>query len=240
MTPIAFHALFEMLAYSSGFYFYLWLRKQNPDGLDSKTRLTHMAGAILGAAIGSKLLGIAEHSELWPLLTKSPIVFLSAKTILGAIIGGTIGVEIAKSTTGITKSTGDLYVYPLIIAISVGRVGCFLMGADDGTWGNKAIGLFAMDSGHGELRYPTPLFEIVFLILLGLILRLFQSRQNLINGLLFKLFILSYCGFRFCIEFIKPVTVWPPLNLSMIQMVAMLTIIVYTVLIARELNLKVN
>src|SRR5471030_1346848 len=90
------HLVLESLAYIIGFRLYLYLRKRQNDTLDDASRLTVLIGAIVGAAVTSKALGFAEHPELWALAMKNPVYLLAAKTILGGLLGGIIGVEIAK------------------------------------------------------------------------------------------------------------------------------------------------
>ena len=64
-------------------------------------------------------------------------------------------------------------------------------------------------------RHPTQLYEIAFLIVLGIAL-LLRMRHSHENGRLFRLFMLGYLAFRFAVEFIKPVYN-PYLGLSAIQ-----------------------
>ena len=219
------HAVFEALAYFIGVRLYLWLRRRSPDPVSDPNRWTVLIGAIAGAGLGSKLLGFAEHPELWPLVTVNPASLLAAKTILGGLLGGIIGVEIAKKATGITRSTGDLYVFPLLAGIIIGRLGCALTGVSDGTWGDATHLPWGFDAGDGIIRHPTPLYEILFLTALAATLWLARSRLRprlrLKNGDLFKLFILAYCAWRFLIEFLKPVTTYALTNnLNIVQNIA--------------------
>ena len=202
------HAVFEALAYAVGFRLYLWLRKQSPDPIDDQGRLAALIGAIAGAGLGSKLLGFAEHPELWAQTAVNLAAVLSAKSILGGLLGGLIGVEIAKKAGGVTRSTGDLYVFPLLTAIIIGRVGCLLTGVSDGTWGDATHFILGFDAGDGVKRHPTPLYEILFLADLALFLRLIRRRLTLRPGDLFRVFMLAYCAWRFVIEFLKPVTTY--------------------------------
>jgi phosphatidylglycerol---prolipoprotein diacylglyceryl transferase len=57
------------------------------------------------------------------------------KTIVGGLAGGWIGVELVKREFGIRRKTGDLFVFPIIIGTCFGRVGCFLEGLEDHTYG---------------------------------------------------------------------------------------------------------
>lgn len=215
------HAVFEALAWFTGFRLYLWLRRQTADSFSDRARLSVLIGAAAGAGLGSKLLGLAEHPELWPLIAANPANLLAAKTILGGLLGGIIGVEIAKAATGIRRSTGDLYVFPLLTAIMIGRIGCLLTGVSDGTWGDATQFVLGYDAGDGVIRHPTPLYEIVFLAVLTGGLWLVRRRISLRSGDLFKLFILAYCAWRFVIEFLKPVTTYAlGNNLNIVQNIA--------------------
>ena len=50
------HLVFETLGYFVGFRVYLWMRRRRGDVIADGTRWSIIAAAILGAAIGSKLL----------------------------------------------------------------------------------------------------------------------------------------------------------------------------------------
>ena len=75
--------------------------------------------------------------------------------IVGGLLGGWAGVEIAKRVLRIRYSTGDLFVFPLVVGMSIGRVGCFLTGLDDHTCGTWTGLPWAVDFGDGP-RHPTP------------------------------------------------------------------------------------
>jgi phosphatidylglycerol:prolipoprotein diacylglycerol transferase len=75
-------------------------------------------------------------------------------------------VEIVKRSIGLRTSTGDLYAIPLAIGIAIGRIGCFLTGLSDNTYGNPTSLPWAINFGDGIPRHPTQLYEIVFLLAL--------------------------------------------------------------------------
>jgi phosphatidylglycerol:prolipoprotein diacylglycerol transferase len=162
-------------------------------------------GAIFGALVGSKVLAWVEswpdYWQLWQ-ATPSVSIFAGGKTIVGGLLGGWLGVEIAKKFMGIGFSTGDVYVFPLIVGMSIGRVGCFLTGLADHTYGNHTSLPWGVDFGDGP-RHPTQLYDIVFLMLLGAAL-LVRMRWPYPNGRIFRLFIFAYCVYRLAVEFIKP------------------------------------
>lgn len=91
---------------------------------------------------------------------------IGGKTIVGGLIGGLLTVELIKRYIGLRTSTGDLYVIPLAAGIAIGRIGCFLTGLSDNTYGTPTSLPWGIDFGDGVRRHPTQLYEIAFLILL--------------------------------------------------------------------------
>ena len=200
------HGVMEVIAYSAGFQLYLLLRRKwKGKVVPIEQNLWVIVGAIFGALVGSKLLAWAEswhdYFRFWK-LTHNLAMLAGGKTIVGGLLGGWIGVEGAKKILGITFSTGDLYVFPLIVGMSIGRVGCFFTGLPDHTYGNFTNLPWAVNFGDGP-RHPTQLYDIVFLLLLGLAL-IARMRSPYANGRIFRLFMFSYCLYRFGVEFIKP------------------------------------
>jgi MYXO-CTERM domain-containing protein len=89
---------------------------------------------------------------------------------------------------------------------------------------------WAVDFGDGP-RHPTQLYEIAFLMLLGLALAL-RARRPHFNGELFRLFIFGYLAFRFAIEFLKP-RYAPWLGLSAIQVTTLVGMIACVIMLSR-------
>ncbi|MEZ0369957.1 MAG: prolipoprotein diacylglyceryl transferase, partial [Candidatus Sericytochromatia bacterium] len=97
--------------------------------------------------------------------------------------------------------TGDAYVLPLCVGIALGRIGCFLTGLDDHTYGLATTLPWGVDFGDGLLRHPTQLYEAAFMLLLApLGARLARLRP----GAGFQAFMAGYCAFRLGIEWLKP------------------------------------
>jgi phosphatidylglycerol---prolipoprotein diacylglyceryl transferase len=198
------HFIFEALAYATGFHVYRHLRARTTDPITSETRWTVIAAAAVGAAIGSKGLFWFEdpHRTLEALHTHLAYL-MAGKTIVGGLLGGTVAVEIAKSACGERRSTGDLFVVPLCIGIAIGRLGCFLTGLDDHTYGSATMLPWGVDFGDGVARHPTQLYEALFV--LGLAFAIARAPRSILrNGDRFKLFMLAYLGFRLAIDFLKP------------------------------------
>jgi phosphatidylglycerol---prolipoprotein diacylglyceryl transferase len=201
-ASIPIHFICETLAYFLGYRYYAYLRRHSTDAISDQNRLLIFIGAAAGAFLGSHLVGIFENPP--QLKHFSLFYFMGNKTILGGFMGGLIGVELTKKRLGVTHSSGDLMVYPLILAMIIGRVGCFLAGLEDGTYGIATNLPWGINFGDGIQRHPTNLYEIVFWIVLWLTLKAIDSKYTLADGARFKLFMAAYLLFRFSIEFIKP------------------------------------
>jgi uncharacterized radical SAM superfamily Fe-S cluster-containing enzyme len=175
-----------------------------------------MLGAVAGALLGAKLLAWAESLPLIIQRWDDWRMLQGGKTIVGAVLGGWMGVEFVKRRLGLSHPSGDIYVFPLILGMCIGRVGCFLTGLEDGTFGVATTLPWGVDFGDGIHRHPTQLYEIAWLVgAAGVFLwRRATGRQR---GCMFSQFLFSYLAFRFGAEFIKPRFTAPYLHLSAIQ-----------------------
>lgn len=196
------HILFESLAYAVAFR--LLLRNVRKDFILPSQRSSIIVGGMVGALFGAKVLVLLQHidfiSQNWQQLL---LLLVQGKTVVGALLGGVIGVELTKKLLGIYQSTGDVFVYPLIVGTAVGRMGCFLTGLSDRTYGVATTLPWGVDFGDGIPRHPTQLYEILFLLILMIFLRI-RRRYQRQEGDLFKFYMVAYLGFRFLIDFIKP------------------------------------
>src|SRR5262249_24408376 len=86
-------------------------------------------------------------------------VVVGGKAIVGGLIGGLVGGELEKRWAGLTRRTGDLFAMPLALGIAIGRIGCFLSGLPDRTYGTPSSLPWAVDFGDGIPRHPTQLYE---------------------------------------------------------------------------------
>lgn len=198
------HLLFETLAYATGFALFR-LQRRRSDILEAPTRWSLVVAAILGAVLGSKMLHHLANPSRWPEYAAHPWLLLGGKTIVGALLGGWAVVEVAKLWLGIKVRTGDVYVLPLLVGMAVGRIGCFLAGLTDGTYGSPTQLPWGVDFGDGIARHPTQIYEILFLALLAAWLyRPSLAGVALPTGLRFRAFILGYLAFRLAIDQLKP------------------------------------
>ncbi len=196
------HGLFEVLAYAVGFAVYRRERARRGDFLEEGTRWSVVVAAILGAALASKLLHHLAHPSELGLRLADPRLLLGGKTIVGGLLGGWIAVELVKRRLGIRRRTGDLFAVPLAVGIAVGRIGCFLAGLADDTYGIRTSSFLGVDLGDGVGRHPVQLYEAA--ALLGLAAILSRERWFAGEGARFRAFLASYLVLRLALDFLKP------------------------------------
>ena len=221
-VAIPAHPIFELLGYTIGFqcYRYLRAREKPQERLPLEVTAWLLAAAVMGAAVGSKVLAWVESWPDYWAVRNDPSEWMGAKTIIGGLLGAWIGVEIAKRIMQVRRNTGDGFVLSLCVGIAIGRIGCFLTGLPDHTYGIATSLPWGVDFGDGIRRHPTQLYESFLMIPLGLALW-WRSRQPHPNGELFRLFLGIYLTFRFFVEFIKP-TYRPYLGLSALQLASLI------------------
>lgn len=204
LSPALWHLVFEVLAYFCALRYFLYLRQRHATALgNQENMLVVLAGMAAGAVLGSKMLVWLQYPEFLWLHRADPDAWLAGKTIVGGLLGGWLGVEIAKRVQGIHERTGDLIVFPLILGIAIGRVGCFAAGLADDTSGIATDLLTGIDFGDGVRRHPTQLYEIAFLAALACLLARARAR-GVGGGRLYRWFMFAYLAFRFGIDFLKP------------------------------------
>lgn len=220
------HVVFETLAYAAGFRVYLRLRERAGDALNETDRWWVIAAAALGAVAGSKLLYWFEDPRLTLAHWSDPAYLMGGKTIVGALIGGLIAVELIKLRLGIRQRTGDLFAVPLCVGMAIGRIGCFLTGVEDYTAGTATALPWGVNFGDGIYRHPTQLYEALFVLALGAFLWR-RMRRPQAPGEIFRMFMAAYFGFRLACDFLKP-DVRVLLGLSSIQWACALMLAYYS------------
>ena len=219
--PVHPHLLFEIVAYAVAWRLFVRDRaRQDPVG-DAMTRAVLLTVVIVGGVVGAKLSFLLEDPAATLAHLTDPVWLFQGRSIIGALLGGLLSVELAKPLLGVTVATGDVYVRPLVVGLAVGRVGCFLAGVSDGTHGVPVA--WGMDLGDGVPRHPTALYEIVFLAVLGVGLARWRPARD---GDRFKAFMVAYLGWRLVIEAWKTQP-FPWLGLSGIQLLCVLGLLWY-------------
>ena len=180
------HVVFELLGYVTAVGLVVWQRSRVGDTLRRDQRVMVAAAALIGSVAGSWLLA-------WP----------SGKTVVGGLIGGLVAVEWIKRRIGVTVRTGDLFVFPACVGMAIGRIGCFLSGLSDNTYGVATTWVLGVDFGDGVRRHPTQLYDMAFLALLAGVLWALRHRFTRPGGL-FRAFMVAYFTWRLGVDFLKP------------------------------------
>ncbi len=211
----------------------LWRRtqaQQQRGGALAPGNFGVLVGLLIGAGLGNKLVFLIERPDVVLTMWRGGSLMFPGQSIVGGLLGGLIGVEIAKKLTGQTRSTGDAMVWPIAVGLAIGRIGCFVAGLHDDTYGLPTALPWGVDFGDAVPRHPAQLYEIAIVLPLGWAL----SRAHFATpGLAFKLFLASYLLWRFGVEFLKPVPLAWPLGLSGIQWTCLVALAVYLPLTLR-------
>jgi len=196
------HFFFELLAYAVAGAVYWRRRRALGDHLSTEARWAIASAAVVGAVFGSRILFWFEDPQRTVGQLTNLQYLAGGQTIVGALIGGWIAVEWQKRRLHISQPTGDLFAVPIALGAAVGRIGCFLSGLPDGTYGLPASVPWAIDLGDGIPRHPTALYESAFMFAVAFALTRFERRAAI--GELFLGLIAAYLAFRVVVDFWKP------------------------------------
>lgn len=195
------HSLFDGLAWASGgalgVAVYRWRLKAATGQLATVVGPGYFAALAIGAIPGAWLAG--------SLNTMRGATAILSHSIVGALAGAIVGVELYKALRGVKGSTGGIFVGSFALGCVVGRWGCLFAGLPDFTYGTPTTLPWAVDLGDGIGRHPVEVYESLcmagFLIvwLWGLALRApWAMRRG------FYVLCVWYGLQRFAWEFLKP------------------------------------
>ena len=239
-----FNALYTAVMFFAMVMLVFMLRRsQSKLSISPIDKLIIGLAAFIGAMLMCKVPFVLTSD--WENLFALQTWFGNGKTITFGIIGGYLGVELAKFFLGIKAKTGDTFALPVAVTVAIGRVGCFVGGCcfgieTDLPWGVKFA--FAEDAGT-LLRHPTQLYETTFhLAMAALILvafewlRLNESDENgralssrLLRGNLIKIYLIAYLSYRIVTEWIRPEPDFA-MGLTIYQWISMALIPVFVML----------
>ena len=195
------HLIFDLLAYAVGTLLVLKVFKSKTQLIENENvRYAYYTIVIVGAFFGAFIVG-----SINTYLSIESDSLIIGKSILGAIIGGIVAVEAFKKIMKIKGSTGAYFVPSLVIGITIGRIGCFMSGLDDYTYGIETNFFLAYDFGDGILRHPVQLYEsFTMLLFFVYVVYVYFNHKNYFEKNIFYQFILLYATQRFIWEFLKP------------------------------------
>jgi phosphatidylglycerol:prolipoprotein diacylglycerol transferase len=200
---VLIHTIFDLLAWVSAAAMAWWVGRERWLARSGRRRWTPLTDPGYFIALGVGALAGAFAFGSWNLELAQR--FVLGHSIAGAIAGGIVGVELFKLATGVRESTGIGFVAPLALGIAVGRIGCFLAGLPDYTYGVPTALPWGVDFGDGIPRHPVQLYEsAAMLAFLALFLFKIAVGSPLFLRQGFYLFVGWYGVQRFAWEFLKP------------------------------------
>src|SRR5262245_45127136 len=192
-----------------GFLVSAWIvaKRLREYGVDPEASSTILIYAMIGGVVGSKLYFAVDE---W-LRTGTPFLPLllsrAGITWYGGLIGGTLLVVLATRLHGLpTRVIASSVAASAPFGQACGRIGCFLVGDDDGRetdlpWGvafpEGAPPTIDPATGRVFAVHPTQLYEVAWLLLLGA----FLWRRRHSSTFLFGEYLIGAGIGRFVIEF---------------------------------------
>ena len=201
MTNATLGTFFTTFAYVVGamvFYLDVRGRKMATHGI-GLVALWGACGGVLGAKATEWLL------SNYDILKSQPLVFFDpqsgGRTIIGGVVVGWIGVEIAKRQLGIKRSTGDSFALALSAGEFIGRIGCFFHGCCSGQ--TCAPSTLLSIHQHNSWRFPSQLMLSLAALFTFAVLLWLRRKRELPEGALWRLYLLMFGASRFLIEFAR-------------------------------------
>lgn len=229
------HYALEWIALATGLAVYRAgrLRRGEP-GLTAPGSFVILISCLLGAGIGNKLASIVDDPSRVTGSLADLRLWLDGQSIVGALLGGWIGVEVGKKVAGRSDRTGDGYVVPILVGIAIGRLGCFLAGLHDGTYGLPTRLPWGVDFGDGLARHPTQLYESLLAAVAAATWPYWRRGVAGTPGLAFRMFMLGYLLWRIGIDTLKPVPYAYACGLSGIQWISVAGVLALLIGLARD------
>jgi phosphatidylglycerol:prolipoprotein diacylglycerol transferase len=136
--------------------FLFWKKRARQD-----RRLVFIYGAALvGAFFGAKVIYLLAEGWLHFGAPDMWLQLAAGKSILGALLGGYVFVEMAKRHVGYQSATGDDFALIAPVSIGLGRVGCLLHGCCLGAVCSP--GWYTLKDANGATRWPAVPVELTF------------------------------------------------------------------------------
>ncbi len=156
--------------------------------------------ALVSAFVGAKVVYLLAEGWLYWESPDRWLILATGKTVIGALLGGFAGVEIAKKCVGYQAPTGDWFAIVAPVGITLGRVGCLLHGCCNGIACSRAW--WTLRDARGIERWPAVPAEIGFnLIAIGAVG--VMRRRGILPGQHFHIYLIGYGVFRFMHEFLR-------------------------------------
>jgi prolipoprotein diacylglyceryltransferase len=159
-------------------------------------------GALSGAYLGAKVAFLI--AEGWR-FREDGLALASGHSITGALVGGVLGVELAKALVGMRQGTGDLFALSVPLAVAIGRVGCLAAGCCPGV--ECAQSWWSVTDALGASRWPAAAVELLF-NLAFFAWAIMATQRGWLPGRRFAVYLILYGTFRFGHEFLRDDSRW--------------------------------
>jgi phosphatidylglycerol---prolipoprotein diacylglyceryl transferase len=210
------HAVFILLG--TAIALFVSVRAAQRAGRWDQDFLIIVAGGLVGAAVLARYGLVLRYLQDANAPTLRGFLAYGGKSLLGGLAGAYGGVVITKRIIGYRRRTGDLLLPGVALGMAIGRIGCFLA-ERPGTvslvpWAvrvpREAVSRIPNCPAcvDGLPMHPSFLYESAFLAIAAWLAFRTVRRPVLpapwmIEGDLFKLFLLAYASFRFFVEFVR-------------------------------------
>lgn len=158
-------------------------------------------GALIGAFTGAKIVYIAAEGWMHFGAPDMWLQLATGKSILGALLGGYAGVELAKKFAGYRGVTGDWFAMIAPVSIALGRIGCLLHGCCLGEICEPSA-WWTLHDASSVPRWPAVPAEIAFNIL-AIVAFFILRKKRLLTGQHFHVYMIGYGLFRFAHEWVR-------------------------------------
>lgn len=189
--------LFTGLSYLVGALVFWWAARQRQ--MSTEGIWTAVGVGFVAGILGAKLTQLI--AEGWPTRMSTATAMdprNGGRALLGGVIFGWIGVELAKRKLGIKRSTGDFFALALPAGEAVGRIGCYFNGC---CYGEKCDLPWAIYQ-HDAWRHPAQLYSAVVAALMFAFLCWLRPKLTR-EGDLFRTYLALFGITRFLLEFVR-------------------------------------
>ncbi|KAA9151308.1 prolipoprotein diacylglyceryl transferase [Microbacterium lushaniae] len=207
LPPVDTHAVFVALGLAAAGVVFLVERRRR--GVSDPRVAYIVLGALMGAAVFSRLGTWAQHLDPARNLSLIDQLAYGNASMLSALVGAWLGVHVAKRIVRFPDRTGDLFAPAVALAMVIGRIGCLLTekpGTPTGAgWGIVLDPAAAARVGAeaGVPLHPSFVYEIVFHAAAFALLWFWLRHRPIAAGETLTLFIAAYALFRFGVEFVR-------------------------------------
>jgi phosphatidylglycerol---prolipoprotein diacylglyceryl transferase len=157
--------------------------------------------ALLGGFLGAKVAYLLAEGWLDWGQSDQWLRWAAGKSIIGGLLGGYAGAELAKRDLNYQRPTGDIFASMVPLTMILGRGGCLHAGCCLGTQCETSRWWTLADqSGHP--RWPAVPLEMIYLALMLVVFHTLRRAQAQ-SGQHFHLFLISYGLMRFMAEFYR-------------------------------------